>query len=149
MATFISHNPQETEAFGRRLGERLEAGAVLALSGDLGTGKTRLVQGVALGLGISGRVQSPTFALVNVHEGGRLPLYHIDVYRLDTVAQIQGAGLEDYLQTDGVTMIEWAERWFGDGAGDGTGDGARLFKTIRLEVVSETVRRIIYEGFGD
>ena len=81
--------------------------------------------------------------------GGRLPLYHIDVYRLDTVAQIQGAGLEDYLQTDGVTMIEWAERWFGDGAGGGTGDGARFFKTIRLEVVSETVRRIIYEGFGD
>jgi tRNA threonylcarbamoyladenosine biosynthesis protein TsaE len=149
MATFISHNPEETETLGQRLAERLDAGAVVGLSGDLGAGKTRLVQGIARALGIRGRVQSPTFALVNVHAEGRIPLYHLDLYRLDTPAQIQSAGLEEYLGSDGVTVIEWAERWFGSEAGVDQPPLPVGYKTVHLEVLSETMRRITYEGFGD
>ncbi len=149
MATFISHNPEETEALGRKLAERLASGAVVGLTGDLGAGKTRLVQGLARGLGVHGRVQSPTFALVNAHQDGRLPLYHLDLYRLDTLAQILGAGLEEYLAPDGVTVIEWAERWFESGKDTGPTAAPAGYKTIAFEVLDETRRCITYEGFGD
>ena len=113
MATFISHSPAETESLGETWGRSAAGGLVIGLSGDLGTGKTQLVKGLARGLGFTGRVSSPTFALVNIYEGGRLPLFHLDLYRLDTADQIIPAGLEEYLQPCGVTVIEWAERWFG------------------------------------
>jgi tRNA threonylcarbamoyladenosine biosynthesis protein TsaE len=87
---------------------------VIGLCGDLGAGKTQLVKGLARGLGIAARVHSPTFALVNIYNGGRLTLYHLDLYRLDTREQILAAGLEEYLKPEGVTVIEWAERWFGE-----------------------------------
>jgi len=136
-------------ALGRRLAEQLQPRTVIGLSGDLGAGKTRLVHGLARGLGIPGRVQSPTFALVNVHVGGRMPLYHLDLYRLETPALIQGAGLEEYLEPDGVAVIEWAERWFDPNPPPAALGEPVHFKTIRLEVVSETERRITYEGFSD
>jgi len=117
MATFISHSPAETESLGETWGRSAQSGLVIGLSGDLGAGKTRLVKGLARGLGITARVYSPTFALVNIYEGGRLPLYHLDLYRMDTIDQILSAGLEEYLQPQGVTVIEWAERWFGTGTG--------------------------------
>jgi tRNA threonylcarbamoyladenosine biosynthesis protein TsaE len=113
MATFISHSPAETENLGETWGSAAATGLVIGLSGDLGTGKTQLVKGLARGLGFTGRVSSPTFALVNIYEGGRLLLFHLDLYRLDTPEQIISAGLEEYLQPRGVTVIEWAERWFG------------------------------------
>ena len=113
MATCISHSPTETEALGETWGRAAESGWVIGLSGDLGTGKTQLVKGLARGLGVTARVHSPTFALINVYAGGRLPLFHLDLYRLDTPEQILAAGLEEYLQPAGVTVIEWAERWFG------------------------------------
>jgi tRNA threonylcarbamoyladenosine biosynthesis protein TsaE len=119
MATFISHSSAETEAFAETWGRTAQPGLVIALSGDLGAGKTVFVKGLARGLGVSARIQSPTFALVNIHETGRLPLYHIDLYRLDTLGQIAAAGLEDYLHTAGVTVVEWAERWFGTPQGRG------------------------------
>jgi len=119
MDTFISHSPAETEAFAESWGRTAQPGLVIALSGDLGAGKTVFVKGLARGLGISARIQSPTFALVNIHETGRLPLYHLDLYRLDTLEQIAAAGLEDYLHTAGITVIEWAERWFGNPPGSG------------------------------
>src|SRR5512135_48567 len=115
MATLISHSPAETLALGEQWGRAAGSGLVIGLSGDLGAGKTQLVKGVARVLGIAECVRSPTFALVNIYTGGRLTLFHVDLYRLDTRAQIAAAGLEDYLRPAGVTVIEWAERWFGEG----------------------------------
>src|SRR5450631_3028823 len=110
MDTFISHSPAETESLGEQFGRTAECGFVFALSGDLGAGKTQLVKGLARGLGISARVHSPTFTLVNEYGGGRLKLFHLDLYRLETRAQIFSAGVGDFLQPDGVAVIEWAER---------------------------------------
>ena len=107
---FFSHSPAETESLGEEWGRAAQRGLVIALSGDLGAGKTQLVKGLARGLGIAARVHSPTFTLVNEYGGGRLRLFHLDLYRLETPAQILSAGLEDYLQPDGVTVVEWAER---------------------------------------
>src|SRR5262245_24403162 len=121
MATSISHSPGETEALGEAWGRIAQSGFVLGLTGDLGTGKTQLVKGLARGLGISQRVHSPTFALVNIYTGGRLTLFHLDLYRLETREQILGAGLEEYLSPDGVSVIEWAERWFGNGRAESRG----------------------------
>ena len=84
MATFISHSPAETESLGEKLGRAAQRGLVIALSGDLGAGKTQFVKGLARGLGISARVHSPTFTLVNEYGGGRLKLFHLDLYRLET-----------------------------------------------------------------
>src|SRR6185369_1969183 len=117
MATFISHSPAETEALGESWGRAVTRGLVIGLSGDLGAGKTQLVKGLARGLDITTRVHSPTFTLVNEYSGGRVRLFHLDLYRLETREQITAAGLEEYLQPDGVAVIEWAERWFGEMSG--------------------------------
>src|SRR5438128_9092591 len=117
MATYTSHSPAETEALGESWGRSAESGLVIGLCGDLGAGKTQLVKGLARGLGISERVHSPTFTLVNQYAGGRLTLFHLDLYRLETPAQIISAGLEEYLNPDGVAVIEWAERWFNEASG--------------------------------
>ena len=93
----ISHSPAETAALGEQWGRAAESGLVIGLSGDLGAGKTQFVKGLARGLGIAARVHSPTFALVNIYTGGRLTLFHLDLYRLDTREQIAAAGLEEYL----------------------------------------------------
>jgi tRNA threonylcarbamoyladenosine biosynthesis protein TsaE len=116
-ATIISHGPSETEALGEAWGRAARHGDVIALDGDLGAGKTQLVRGLARGLGCGGRVHSPTFALLNEHGGGRLKLFHLDLYRLRSHADITAAGLEEYLtRPDGVAVVEWAERWFGETA---------------------------------
>lgn len=144
MATFISHSPADTEALGERWGREAQPGWVIALSGDLGAGKTQLVKGLARGLGVAARVHSPTFTLVNEYAGGRLRLFHLDLYRLETPEQIHSAGLEDYLQPDGVAVIEWAERM--EGGGWRMEDGR--IRRVRIMVVSETERRITYEDSG-
>ena len=110
MATFISHSAAETEALGESWAAEARRGWVIGLSGDLGAGKTQLVKGLARGLGVTERVHSPTFALVNQYTTGRLPLFHLDLYRLETPKQIHSAGLEDFLQPDGVAVIEWVEK---------------------------------------
>ncbi len=143
MATFISHSPEETAALGEQWGRAATRGLVLGLSGDLGAGKTQLVKGLARGLGITGRIHSPTFSLVNVYSGGRLALFHLDLYRLETREQIIAAGLEEYLRPDGVAVIEWAERLLGDAR------GTPSFRRIQIEVLNETGRRIVYEDTGD
>jgi len=102
-------SPEETLALGRRLGELASPGDVFLLSGSLGAGKTCLAQGSARGLGITGCTPSPTFVLVR-QSIGRLPLYHIDFYRLDNIEEIAGLGLDDYLYGNGVCVIEWAEK---------------------------------------
>ena len=114
MDTFISHSARETVELGERLGRAAQPGWVFALSGDLGAGKTQLVKGIARGLGIPGRIQSPTYALIQEHLDGRLPLYHLDLYRLRDTRDILGAGLEPYFTpSHGVAVIEWFERWDG------------------------------------
>ena len=139
---FISHSPAETESLGEEWGRAAQRGLVIALSGDLGAGKTQLVKGLARGLGIAARVHSPTFTLVNEYGGGRLRLFHLDLYRLETPAQILSAGLEDYLQPDGVTVVEWAERLT-----NGEWQMANV-RRVNIEVLGETERRITYEDSG-
>ena len=150
MATLISHSPDETFALGEAWGRDAACGLVIGLSGDLGAGKTQLVKGLARGLGITARVQSPTFALVNEYTGGRLSLSHLDLYRLDNVAQILAAGLEDYLEPDGVAVIEWIERWLPalETRKDTKQNWPARFRFVRIEPLAETERRISYEDFG-
>ena len=105
----LSHSPEDTEDIGARLAEQLEPGAVVAFTGDLGAGKTAFVRGIARGLGISGRVTSPTFTIVNEYDGGRLPLFHFDMYRLSSAGELYDIGWEDYLRRGGVCAVEWSE----------------------------------------
>jgi tRNA threonylcarbamoyladenosine biosynthesis protein TsaE len=148
MATFISHSPAETESLGERWGRAAQRGLVIGLSGDLGAGKTQLVKGLARGLGIAARVHSPTFTLVNEYGGGRLKLFHLDLYRLETRAQILSSGLEEYLQPDGVAVIEWAERWFGKHPTSNLQPPTSNVRFVEIEIVNETERRIVYEDSG-
>ncbi|MDK2821664.1 MAG: tRNA threonylcarbamoyladenosine biosynthesis protein TsaE [Clostridia bacterium] len=98
-----------TQELGRTLGSLLNPGDILILSGELGAGKTTLAQGLAEGLGVTGRVTSPTFTLVQEHQG-RYPFYHIDVYRLDNLEEIWDLGFDEYFYGQGVTVVEWGER---------------------------------------
>jgi tRNA threonylcarbamoyladenosine biosynthesis protein TsaE len=150
MAIFESHSADETESFGEQWGHEAKSGLVIALSGDLGAGKTQLVKGIARGLGIATRVHSPTFTLVNIYTGGRLTLYHLDLYRLETSEQILSAGLEEYLKPDGVAVIEWAERWFGEVPSSKfqVPSFPMGVRRVKIETLSETERRIFYEDIG-
>jgi tRNA threonylcarbamoyladenosine biosynthesis protein TsaE len=151
MVTFTSHSPAETQALGEEWGSQAGGGLVIGLSGDLGAGKTQLVKGLARGLGFVGRVYSPSFGLVNVYSGGRFPLFHLDLYRLDTAEQIFAAGLDEYLEPSGVSVIEWVERWFDSPSQSALSPGGRfpqIYRRVRLETISELVRRIQYEDFG-
>jgi tRNA threonylcarbamoyladenosine biosynthesis protein TsaE len=151
MATFISHSPEETESLGEKFGRAAVRGTVFALSGDLGAGKTQFVKGVARGLGVMARVHSPTFTLVNEYGGGRLRLFHLDLYRLETPAQILSAGIGEFLSPDGVAVIEWAERmedgrWRMEDGRWRMEDGKT--KKVKIEISSESERKIIYDDFG-
>ncbi|MSR66309.1 MAG: tRNA (adenosine(37)-N6)-threonylcarbamoyltransferase complex ATPase subunit type 1 TsaE [Pedosphaera sp.] len=140
MATFISNSPEETLDFGRRWAERLAPGTVIGLTGDLGSGKTQLVKGIAAGLGITTTIPSPTFALVIEHAGGRLPLAHLDFYRMQSDEDIIRAGLEAYFQPAGVSVIEWFDRW--------RGPLPDHFRRFKITTLGETERRIDYEDAG-
>lgn len=103
-------SPKETFELGKRLGERIEAGQICTLKGDLGTGKTVFTQGLAAGLGIEEPVNSPTFTILQEYHQGRLPLYHFDVYRIEDAEEMEEIGYEDYFFGQGVCLIEWAEK---------------------------------------
>jgi tRNA threonylcarbamoyladenosine biosynthesis protein TsaE len=118
------------------------------LSGDLGAGKTQFVKGLARGLGCAGRVHSPTFTLVNEYGGGRLRLFHLDLYRLETPAQILSAGIEEFLEPDGVSVIEWAERLLEKHPTTNIQQPTSNCLEVRIEIISETERRIIYDDLG-
>ncbi|MBI3318132.1 MAG: tRNA (adenosine(37)-N6)-threonylcarbamoyltransferase complex ATPase subunit type 1 TsaE [Candidatus Omnitrophica bacterium] len=108
---WISSSPDETRRLGRKLAEDLKPQDVIALTGEIGSGKTTFVQGIAEGLGVpSGRVASPSFVLIREYHGGRIPLYHADLYRLNALPEAQTLGLEEYFEQGGVTVIEWADR---------------------------------------
>ena len=148
MATIISHSPAQTGALGEEWGREAQPGWVLGLTGGLGAGKTILAAGLARGLGVTARVLSPTFALVNEYRDGRLPLFHLDLYRLASRADIMAAGLELYLaRPSGVAVVEWIERWLGDGSWPSPMRGVR-FRRVEIKTSGETDREIVYEDFG-
>ena len=136
---FISHSPEQTQKLGHRLGELAQAGDVFLLTGNLGSGKTCLTQGIAWGLCMKEYAFSPSFVLIREYSG-RLPLYHIDFYRLDREQEIADLGLEDYLYGRGVCVVEWADK------------GLSLMPTERLLInfsyVSENERAVGFEPRG-
>ena len=137
MAEFISHSQLETEEVGRKLAEKLPGGSVVAMYGDLGAGKTAFVRGMAKGMGLSCRVSSPTFTIVNEYLGER-ELIHFDMYRLSSADELLDIGWDDYLSRGAVCAVEWSENvqdaFFGDEV------------VVRIEKLSETDRKITIEG---
>lgn len=103
----LTHSPEETRAFGRRLAEQLRPGDVLLFYGNLGAGKSEMTRGIAEGLGVSGPVTSPSFTILNVYDDGRVPLYHFDWYRLESAEELYEMGMDEYLDGDGVAVVEW------------------------------------------
>lgn len=140
MATFTSHSAAQTEAFGEEVGRAAPTGSVIGLVGDLGAGKTQFVKGLARGLGISEAIVSPTFALVNIYTSGRVPVFHIDLYRLDRQEDIVAAGLDEYLTPTGITVIEWWDRW--------QGPAPPNLITFTFQEVNESTRHIVYADSG-
>ena len=108
---YTTAGEEQTEALGFRLGQLIQPGAVIAYTGDLGAGKTAFTRGLARGLGIPDRVTSPTFTIVNEYEGGRLPLFHFDMYRLGSSDELFDIGWEDYLARGGVCAVSGAKMW--------------------------------------
>ena len=138
--TLHSQSEADTHAIGRAIGAGLAAGDVLLLSGTLGAGKTTLTQGIAWGLGADEYARSPTFVLVNEY-AARLPIYHMDLYRLDSFAEVDGLGLDDYLFGDGVCIIEWADKapgYFPEG-----------HLAVEIAVVSNDERALTLSGSAD
>lgn len=105
----VMNNEEDTRAYGRKLAESAEPGTVIALIGDLGTGKTALTKAIAEGLGIEEMITSPTFTIVQEYRGGRLPLYHFDVYRIGEPEEMYEIGYEEYFFGNGVCVVEWAD----------------------------------------
>ena len=132
----------ETFALGRRTGRALRPGSLVVLQGELGAGKTVFARGVAVGLGIpESDVSSPTFTLVQEYRGGRLPLFHADLYRLEAEAEIGALGIEDMLQGGGVVLVEWGERL--------PAHLRRGATTVRFEDLGEDARRIHVDSEPD
>ena len=106
---FLTNSPEETEKLGEKLAKQLKPGTVLAYRGDLGAGKTAFTRGLARGLGYTEPVTSPTYTIVNEYLGGRMPLFHFDMYRLSSADDLFDIGWEDYLERGGVCAVEWSE----------------------------------------
>jgi len=136
---FITNSPTETEAIGAALGKLLQPGTVIAYLGDLGAGKTAFTRGLARGLGCTDLVTSPTYTIVNEYLGGRIPLFHFDMYRLRSSDDLWDIGWEDYLDRNGICAVEWSEN-----VRDALEDPMR----ITIEKLGEDSRRITIEG-GD
>lgn len=137
--TYTTTSPSETEALGAALGQIVPPGTVIAYRGDLGAGKTAFTRGLARGLGCGDMVTSPTYTIVNEYLSGRLPLFHFDMYRLGSSQELWDIGWEDYLDRNGVCAVEWSEH---------VTDAMEDALWVRIEVLSETERRITLEGGG-
>jgi len=137
--TYTTNSPAQTEAIGAALGARIPAGTVIAYRGDLGAGKTAFTRGLARGLGYDEPVTSPTYTVCNEYLGGRLPLFHFDMYRLRSEDDLWDIGWEDYLDRNGVCAVEWSENV------DGAMENAVY---VTIEKTGEESRRITIEG-GD
>ena len=136
---YITNSPAQTEAVGAALAACLKPGTVIAYRGDLGAGKTAFTRGLARGLGVTERVTSPTYTIVNEYLSGRMPLFHFDMYRLASSDDLWDIGWEDYLERGGVCAVEWSENVWGEMA------GAIVITISRLD---EDTRKIEIEG-GD
>ncbi|HEY96152.1 MAG TPA: tRNA (adenosine(37)-N6)-threonylcarbamoyltransferase complex ATPase subunit type 1 TsaE [Dehalococcoidia bacterium] len=136
----ISQSPDDTKKIGAIIGELTVQGDVLLLEGKLGAGKTCLTQGIALGLGIDDYVLSPTFVIMR-ELYGRLPLYHIDLYRLDNIEESIDLGLDDYFYGDGLSVVEWAEK--------AISIMPQRHLLIRIDYISDTERRLLLEPSGE
>ena len=136
---FITHSPAETEKIGEALGNIIPAGTVIAYRGDLGAGKTAFTRGLARGLGYKEAVTSPTYTIVNEYLGGRLPLFHFDMYRLASAEDLWDIGWEDYLDRNGVCAVEWSEN---------VEEAMEDAMSVTIERLGESDRRISIEG-GD
>ena len=136
---FLTNSPEETEKIGAALGNIIKPGTVIAYRGDLGAGKTAFTRGLARGLGSSEMVTSPTYTIVNEYLGGRLPLFHFDMYRLASSDDLWDIGWEDYLDRNGVCAVEWSEN---------VEDAMEDAISITIEKLGEESRRITIEG-GD
>ena len=134
---FLTYSPEETEAVGAALGKILNPGAVLAYRGDLGAGKTAFTRGLARGLGYREPVTSPTYTIVNEYLGGRLPLFHFDMYRLASSDDLWDIGWEDYLERGGVCAVEWSEN---------VDDAMENAIYVTIYKTGEESRRIVIEG---
>ena len=134
---FITNSPEETEKVGAALGKILMPGSVLAYRGDLGAGKTAFTRGLARGLGYAEPVTSPTYTIVNEYLGGRLPLFHFDMYRLRSSDDLWDIGWEDYLDRGGVCAVEWSEN---------VDDAMENAIYVTIHKTGETTRRIVIEG---
>ena len=136
---YITNSPSETESVGAALARVLQPGTVIAYRGDLGAGKTAFTRGLARGLGVTDRVTSPTYTIVNEYLGGRMPLFHFDMYRLGSEDELFDIGWDDYLERGGVCAVEWSENVWG------TMENAIVITITRLD---EDTRKIDIEG-GD
>ena len=134
---FLTNSPEETEAVGAALGKILPAGTILAYRGDLGAGKTAFTRGLARGLGYREPVTSPTYTIVNEYQGGRLPLFHFDMYRLASSDDLWDIGWEDYLERGGVCAVEWSEN---------VEDAMENAICVSIHKTGEESRRIVIEG---
>ena len=134
---YMTNAPEETEALGEKLGKLLRPGTVLAYLGDLGAGKTAFTRGLARGLGCRETVTSPTYTLVHEYLGGRLPLFHFDMYRLTSSDDLWDIGWEDYLDRQGVCAVEWSEN---------VPEAMHGALTVRIEKLGDSVRRITIDG---
>ena len=136
---FLTKSPEETESVGSALGRIIKPGTIIAYRGDLGAGKTAFTRGLARGLGADDMVTSPTYTIVNEYLGGRLPLFHFDMYRLASSDDLWDIGWEDYLDRNGVCAVEWSEN---------VADAMEDAISITIEKLGEDSRRITIEG-GD
>ena len=134
---FLTNSPEETEKVGAALGKILNPGTVLAYRGDLGAGKTAFTRGLARGLGYSEPVTSPTYTIVNEYLGGRLPLFHFDMYRLASSDDLWDIGWEDYLERGGICAVEWSEN---------VDDAMENAVWVTIHKTGENSRRIEIEG---
>ena len=134
---FITNSPAETESVGATLSKILSPGAVIAYRGDLGAGKTAFTRGLARGLGVSDPVTSPTYTIVNEYLGGRMPLFHFDMYRLHSSDDLWDIGWEDYLERGGICVVEWSEN---------VADAMEDAIIITIEKLGDETRRITVEG---
>ena len=134
---FLTNSPEETERIGASLGKILPPGTVIAYEGDLGAGKTAFTRGLARGLGYRDPVTSPTYTIVNEYLGGRLPLFHFDMYRLSSSDDLWDIGWEDYLERGGVCAVEWSEN---------VADAMENPITVRIEKLGDDERKITILG---
>ena len=134
---YITNSPEETEALGAALANVLTPGTVIAYRGDLGAGKTAFTRGLARGLGCKELVTSPTYTIVNEYLGGRLPLFHFDMYRLRSADDLWDIGWEDYLDRGGVCAVEWSEN---------VAEAMEDAMSVTIEKLGEDTRRITIEG---